>query len=247
MLSIILKGTNGCNLACSYCSLGKKKNVEKPTKEKMYEIMHYACELCRYISEDKLCFILHGGEPTLIPCSIYDNAIAKIKEEYQDLTIELSMQTNGYFLSEDWIDFFIKHDVSVGISVDGDASIHDKERNTIRGERTFYIVQNNINRLLENNIHVACLMVLTSNALLEDYSFLEYYAEKKLHLKINPLLDYGEVYEHPELSLKSGQYAEYLIKMYEYILYHDIDVHISPIDKILPGILHNEGRIREKA
>lgn len=243
MLSIILKGTNGCNLACSYCSLGKKSNIIRPTEEVMYKIMQYSCELCKHISEKDIYFILHGGEPTIINSSVYDYAIEKIRSEYKELNIRVTMQTNAYHLSAEWIKFFKRHDISVGVSVDGSASIHDKERMNIHGEATFSTVQKNIEHLLKEKISVACLMVLTSNALKEDFSFLNYYAEKGLHLKINPLLDYGEVYEHPELSLKSGQYADYIIKMYEYILKWDIDVDISPIEKILQGILSDNKRV----
>lgn len=245
MLNIILKGTNGCNLACSYCSLGNKKNVSKVAKEKMYDIMKYSCELCENISEKNICFILHGGEPTIISSFTYAYAIDRIKNEYKDLNIEISLQTNGYNLSEEWLDFFEKYDVSVGVSIDGSALIHDKERITINGENTFSVVKGNIDKLLEKDIKVSCLMVLTSNALNVDYNFLQYYADKKLHLKVNPLLDYGEVYANPELSLKQGQYADYLIGMYEYILKEDMDVDISPIDKILQGVLCNNKRIRE--
>ena len=245
MLSIILKGTNSCNLACSYCSLGKKNSVVMTTKKKMYEIMKYSCELCMNLSEKEICFILHGGEPTLIDYSIYDNAIAKIKNEYKELVIEILMQTNGYSLSEEWMDFFDRHNVSVGVSIDGVASIHDTERNTINGKATFDVIQNNIKNLRKRGIKVSCLMVLTSNALKEKYDFINFYSKNKLHLKINPLLDYGEVYEHPELSLKSGQYANYLIGMYEYILSNDIEVCVSPIDKIIQGILYNDKKIKE--
>lgn len=244
MLSIILKGTNGCNLACSYCSLGKKKNIIKTTREMMYEIMKYACELCKEISEKDICFILHGGEPTVVDSSVYNYAIEKIKKEYADLYIKISMQTNGYYLSEEWIDFFIQHNVSVGVSIDGAAAIHDKERKAVDGGSTFSIVQRNIEQLLEQGINVACLMVLTSNALEEGYGFLDYYAEKHLHLKINPLLDYGEAYEHPELSLKPGQYADYMIGMYEYILKENVEVGISPIDRLIQGVLSDDKKIR---
>ena len=141
MLSIVLKGTNGCNLACSYCSLGNKKNVSKVTKEKIYDIMRYSCELCEHISEKHICFILHGGEPTIISSSAYGYAIDRIKNEYKNLNIEISLQTNGYNLSEEWIDFFKRYDVSVGVSVDGSALIHDSERITINGENTFAVVK----------------------------------------------------------------------------------------------------------
>lgn len=244
MLTVILKGTNSCNLDCSYCSLGKKNHATIIEKEMLYNIMEYSCELCRHNSHKEICFILHGGEPTLIKSKDYDYAIGKIRKKYTDLKIKISMQTNGYRITDEWIDFCIRNDVNVGVSIDGSSAIHDKERNNIQGEGTFEIVQINIDKLLEAGVHVSCLMVLTSYALKEGFEFLKYYEEKGLHLKINPLLDYGEVYDHPELSLQSGQYAEYLIRLYEYCLKNEVDVTISPIDRIVQGILSDNRRIR---
>lgn len=245
MLSIILKGTNGCNLACSYCSLGKKKKVVIATREILYKIMKYSCELCRHNLEKEVCFILHGGEPTLIDCSEYNYALQKIKGEYRDLVIEIMMQTNGYHITNEWMEFFKLNEVSVGISLDGSTAIHDKERKTINGEKTFSVIQKNVKLMQQQGIKVSCLMVLTSNALTQGYDYLEFFSRNNIHIKINPLLDYGEVYENPELSLKTGEYANYLIGMYEYIMEKNIDIGVSPIDKILQGILYNDKNIRE--
>ena len=148
MLSIILKGTNGCNLACSYCSLGKKENCIIATKEQLYNIMKYSCEIAKNNFENKICFILHGGEPTLISVNTYEYVITKLKKEYTELKIELCMQTNGISISDEWIDFFIRNEVAVGISIDGSKIIHDKERRTVHGEPTFEVVQQNIIKLI---------------------------------------------------------------------------------------------------
>lgn len=240
MITIILKGTNGCNLACNYCSLGKKDHAILPDSDMLYNIMDYGCKVAKHNNDNSVTFILHGGEPTLISPLTYDKAISRIQEQYSDMAITISIQTNGYHINDEWISFFKKYDITVGISLDGSKDIHDSERLSASGLPTFDIISNNIDKLLDNNIHVSCLMVLTSHALDKDFSFLEYYLSRKIHLKINPLLDYGEVYEHPELSLQSGEYATYIIKLYEYILGNDLDMCVSPIDKLLIAILNEE-------
>ena len=60
--------------------------------------MKYASELCIRNNENALNFILHGGEPTLISPSTYEEAIVKIKKEYPNLKIHILMQTNGYHI-----------------------------------------------------------------------------------------------------------------------------------------------------
>jgi len=244
MLSIILKGTNMCNLSCNYCSLGKKIDTKLIDENMLTDILRYVCKVCEYRNENKLNLILHGGEPTLVPCSIYEYALTKIYNEYSDIDIKVSMQTNGVKLNDEILDFIKKYDVHIGISIDGSKKIHNSERKDINGNETFDIVTNNIIKLLTNDINVSCLMVLTNKALKEGYDYLDFFEKWKLHLKINPLLNYGEAYENPELLLKPEDYANYLIDIYKYIINNDKEVSISPIDKILQGIL-SDGKIHE--
>ena len=74
MLTLIVKGTNGCNLDCAYCSLGEKTQVECVTEEKLYQILRYVCRVSAFRGEKQLHIILHGGEPTLILEQIYQKS-----------------------------------------------------------------------------------------------------------------------------------------------------------------------------
>lgn len=239
MITIIVKGTNGCNLACSYCSLGKKQNFKYVSKERLIEIFTYSCDYAKSRMENKITFILHGGEPTLIKTSVYRSAIKEIKQKYEELNLEFSVQTNGLKITDDFVKFAQEFDIHVGVSIDGSKEIHDQERRTSENKPSFEQVINNINKLQNAGIKVACLMVLTKNAINKGYEYLDFFAEKHIHLKINPLLNYGEAFGHPELLLEEGEYANYLIGLYEYSIKNDIGVTISPSDNILKAILYN--------
>lgn len=244
MLTVIVKGTNGCNLACSYCSLGKKSNFKYISKSALDKLLDFSCGFAKYRGENSINFILHGGEPTLVDPNIYDESITHVKEKYPDIKIIISMQTNGLVLTGNFIQLIKKHDISMGISIDGSADIHNSERKTINGKDSYNSVIANIDKALDENIHVSCLMVLTRNALNKDLSYLKYFEKKNLHLKINPLLNYGETVTHPELVLQNGDYAKYLIRVYEEIIQKKLNVSITPIDKILRGIISGQS-IRE--
>ena len=173
----------------------------------------------------------------MVDVRTYEDAIVRIETTYPQIEKQYSIQTNAGNISESFLQLFEKYDIRVGVSVDGSKNIHDSERKTVGGKPTFATVCKNIDVLQERHIPVSCLMVLTSNAFGEGYDYLQYFAKRNLHLKINPLLNYGEAYEHPELSLQQGDYAKYLIGVFEYILEKELDVSISPIDKILYAIL----------
>ena len=244
MLTIIIKGTNGCNLACSYCSLGEKKNFKFVDKQKLKEIFIYAGNYARYKNEKTITFILHGGEPTMVPIYVYREAIDEMKKEFTDLKIIICMQTNGFQISDEFIEFAQTYEIKMGISIDGSEEIHDSERRTYNGKPSYLRVTTNIDRMINAGLGVSCLMVLTKNGCRHGYEYLKFFSDRNIHLKINPLLNYGEVYDHPELTLEPGDYARYLIKMYEYIIENNIEVNISPTDKILTAILKKQS-IRE--
>lgn len=238
MLTVILKGTNACNLDCAYCSLGEKTDLGMLTADLLENILDYICRVCRVRKESMFQIILHGGEPTLVPTSVYRTAFNMIKRRYPDIEIKVSMQTNAFHISNKMLDFLKEYHVKVGVSIDGSKEIHNAERRSKNHSATYETVINNIELLLDNQIEVSCLMVLTSEGLRADYSYIHYFERKGLHLKINPLLDYGEVYKNTYLSLAPGDYAEYLIGLFEYIVSNEIDVDVSPIDKYLRSVVY---------
>lgn len=244
MLTLILKGTNGCNLDCAYCSLGEKPRHDLVDSAILNQIFEYICGICQRRRENRLSIILHGGEPTLVPVTVYETAIHGIQRKYPAIDIEVSMQTNGYSISDEYLAFFQRYDVNVGVSIDGSAKIHNTARKSKTGKASYEKVIVNIERLQAAGINVSGLMVLTSIGCYESLDYLQYFASHHIHLKINPLLNYGKVFKNPQLAIKKGDYANYLIRVYEYIIENDIEVTVSPIDKILNAVL-NQNNVSE--
>lgn len=244
MLTLILKGTNGCNLNCSYCSLGEKPRYDTVTEKMLCSIFEFVCRVCEFRHESQLEIILHGGEPTIVPVKVYESAIQYIQNRFPKLKIRLSMQTNAFHISEEYLDFLLRYQVNVGVSIDGSSEIHDKVRKSRSGRDTFGPVTENINRMIFAGLNVSGLMVLSSIGVEVTLDYLNYFASRHIHLKINPLLNYGEAYKNPELAIRTGDYAHFLIRVYEYIVANSVDITISPVDKIIQAILRRE-RIRE--
>lgn len=244
MLTLILKGTNGCNLNCAYCSLGEKPRHDTVSPQVLYKIFEYVCNVCRQRNDPQIEIILHGGEPTLVPVKVYDEAIQFIRKQFPNIKISISMQTNAFCISEEYLSFLQRNDVNIGVSIDGSAEIHNQERKSKSGQDTFEVVAENIKRMQSAGLSVSGLMVLTSIGVSVPLDYLNDFASQHIHLKINPLLNYGKACKHPELAIKRGDYADYLIRVYEYVIANGIDVTVSPIDKILQAILRKD-RIRE--
>lgn len=239
MLTLILKTTNGCNLDCRYCSLGKKLHPVTLNLEQCTRALEYACNICEQCGERQLNILLHGGEPTIVDMEIYRKAIHWVRTRFPQLEFLVSMQTNALVVTDEILGFCEEFEVGIGISIDGSEEIHDAQRLTKKQQPSFKRVQQNIEQYLERGFAVSGLMVLTKNALNEDFRFLDYYAEKKIPLTINPLLNYGNASENSCLALEQGDYAKYLIGVFEYALHNDVTVSIAPINGIVQAILND--------
>lgn len=244
MLTVILKGTNACNLRCKYCCLGDKSNYKFVNKSKLIEIFDYIGEYATYNSFEKVCIIFHGGEPLLISTDMYSEAMEYIMDKFKNLYFRWNIQTNGTIVDDKKIDFFRKYDINIGISIDGNKLSHDKVRIFENGSGTYDKVWNNIIKLKENNISCSGIMVLSSAELNDDFSYLDSFTKNRIALKINPLISCGEVDNNLYLELKKYDYAKYLISVFKYILKNDLDIVVSPIDKILNAII-NKQPVRE--
>lgn len=238
MLTLILKSLNICNLRCAYCSVGDKTIGKKLSPEQMIQAVDFFARMAIGKQEKDLQIIFHGGEPTLLPAKQYEDTILFLKENYPQLSIRFSMQTNGLEISDAYLDLFKKHEISVGVSIDGSEMIQNQQRRTVQGKDTYQTVWNNIQRLQAHGIAVSGLMVLTKPAAQNDLTFLHEFAQIDLALKINPLIQMGAACSHQELYLQPGEYGTYLTRVFEYILAENIDVTLDPLMEGLEAVLN---------
>ena len=237
MLTLILKANNSCNLRCSYCSVGDKSSAEMMTEAEMTKALLWFAGYARERRESQATVIFHGGEPLLIPVRQYRNCIEELLSRNTDLKITFNIQTNGTIMNDEILAFLRDYDVKPGVSIDGPESVHDSQRRDILGRSSYSRIMANIMTLKTNGIRPSALMVLTSRSLSHDLEFLRDFAELDLPLKINPLYSAGEAVNHSELFLKSGEYAEYLIRVFEYIIDKEIDITLMPIEYLLRAVI----------
>ena len=237
MLTLILKATNACNLRCSYCCVGDKSATETLTQSAMSQALKWFAGEARQRNEPNPAIIFHGGEPLLIPVEQYRNCMDELTAQNPSIKFDFQIQTNGTILSPEIISMFRDYRMKPGISLDGSECVHNSQRMTADGRASYSTIMQNIRTLMAVGVRVSALMVLTRRALGESLDFLNDFAELGIPLKINPLYSAGEASKHDELFLDAGDYADYMIRVYEYIIAHDLDVTLLPIEYIMTAIL----------
>jgi uncharacterized protein len=110
--------------------------------------------------------IWHAGEPTTLPCSYYEQAFEIISRIAGDrVRVSHGLSSNATLIDDEWCDFFHRHDVLVGLSIDGPAEIHDRNRLTRSGKGTFSNSIKGLRRMKERGIPFYVLSVLTRDSL----------------------------------------------------------------------------------
>lgn len=164
---VMVKPTGSvCNLDCQYCFYLEKEKLY-PERNKNFRMSESTLE--RFIAQhiaaqdvDEVIFAWQGGEPTLMGIAFYQQAIALQKRYANGKQIVNTFQTNGILIDDRWAEFFRENAFLVGISIDGDAALHDAWRVTRAGRPTHEKVERAIYLLARHEVAFNTLTVVNA-------------------------------------------------------------------------------------
>jgi len=90
---------------------------------------------------------IFGGEPSLFPSIV--RHIASRASSACRVPLDFSLVTNGYELSEEFLEVLAEFGFHVTVSIDGPPEVHDKQRRGLRNDPTFRKIERNVRRLLD--------------------------------------------------------------------------------------------------
>ncbi len=176
---LVLQPTPFCNLDCSYCYLPDRDSKRRMSDATLNRVFQFV--FSSGIVEQGFTVVWHAGEPMVLPTSYYQRAIEIVAAHNPGgLQVRHSFQTNGVLIDDGWCDFFKAHHVNVGVSVDGPAFIHDRNRKTRKGAATHQRVMAGIRKLQSNSVPFHVISVLTGESL--DYAdeLYDFYVENEI-------------------------------------------------------------------
>ncbi len=178
---LLVKVASRCNIDCSYCYWFRDASVYDKPKLMSAEVLHQLVQrieehVTRYSLMD-LPIVLHGGEPLLWGVENF-HRMAEACEAITSRTgceIPLAVTTNGMLINDDWLNCFEAHNISVAISLDGPAAIHDVHRRTFQDTGTHAAVERAARMLVSRDIGVIALAVC--NPAYPPKQYVEFFAE----------------------------------------------------------------------
>jgi len=170
-LQFILKVASRCNLSCSYCYVYNKGDEswrDRPSfmsDEIAAAALRRIREHCGRSAQGAVRITFHGGEPCLAGparfaawCDAARTALGDACELY------LSMQTNGTLLDDEWIRVLRTQQVSVGLSLDGPAEVHDRFRVDHAGRGSHRAARHGLELLRDGGVPFQVLSVIQLGA-----------------------------------------------------------------------------------
>ncbi len=235
-LVIILKnpGTT-CNIGCVYCAEERKKfvSIDKTISEEQIK------RIAEMSKDYSLNVLFHGGEPTLLSCDYYQEAMDIFQLANKD--VFFGLQTNATLIDDVWIEFLIRNKKRLGISVslDGPNEVN-KYRVTKDKNETYETVASNVKKLSEAGIKTGMICTIVSTSLGKEqelYNMLKSFDNLQF-VKLNPCMDRNKDGTVPFWGVTPTQYFEFVSGFFDIMVRESAwdKFFIEPIISVLKNL-----------
>lgn len=221
-INLLIKPASSlCNMRCRYCFYA---DVSSHREVPSYGIM--SGETLRTLTERALAhaegfcgFAFQGGEPTVAGLDFFRQAVALQKElNTKKLPVHNAIQTNGLVIDDEWAAFLAENRFLVGLSLDGDAKVHNDLRPDAHGKGTYGRVMRAAQLLQKHGCEYNILCVISSPVARHAGRVYDH-LKRHRYLQFIPCIDEFEGGPSP-LSLSADQYAQFLKVTFDRY-YHD--------------------------
>lgn len=171
-IGVTFMSSRQCNLSCKYCfaengEYGNREDKPKASSSSLYmDTIKFVMENMYPDGISSISFF--GGEP-LINYKQIELFIEKCKNYFIENNWKIpifAISTNSILINDEMLTFFKKHNVQIGLSLDGIKTINDSARYSERRNLSVYEeVVKKVNKLKEYGIDYAFQMTINKNHL----------------------------------------------------------------------------------
>lgn len=207
--------TSECNLKCLYCqasTLTQGAMMSKSTAEKCVDLALQSPN--RYLS-----FEFQGGEP-LMNFPALEHIVRYTEDKAGDRNITFNLVSNLTLLTDEMAEFIAEHRISVSTSLDGDISLHNKNR-PYPGHDSYAVWKSKYERLRDTLGHGFGAIQTTTRSSLSRYrELVDTYIENGFsRVFIRPLTPLGYAASRWDvIGYTADEFLEFYRNAFDYIL-----------------------------
>ncbi|WP_084687951.1 radical SAM protein [Paraburkholderia oxyphila] len=188
LLQIVIKVSKLCNLRCRYCyefeQLTNSERMGQANIHRLFLNLRAAVEREKAIKRVEI--IWHGGEPTLLPATYFQEAIASQRSVFSDsrILVTHSVQTNLFRLTPKILDLLtgpLFQKVGVSMDVSGGLRVDIRDRDS-----TARVVQN-IDLLKSTRPGIGGIAVLSRDNMNDLPAIMQFYEDRGMPCRISPV------------------------------------------------------------
>jgi uncharacterized protein len=235
---LVVQPTPFCNLDCSYCYLPDRGDTRRMALGTFELALRWVAD--SGLVREPFSLLWHAGEPLVVPVAWYEEASARLQRIGRDWDVTQSFQTNATLIDEEWCRYFHRHNIDVGVSVDGPAFLHDHHRRTRAGRGTLDRVLRGIRTLHEHEVPFKVITVLTADSLDYPDELFDFYREHDIRcVGFNP-----EEVEGPNATSSLQQegtaprFRRFLARFLELALGADPPMQVREFELSAAALLH---------
>lgn len=168
---------------------------------------------------DTVTLAFQGGEPTLAGLAYFEHfvetAAKTAQTQEKNIHIDYALQTNGLVLDDAWCSFLARHHFLVGLSLDGNAAMHDANRVDAAEKGTHRRILNTKELLEQHHVEYNVLWVLTNYCARFPQKVWQYLRAQNIrYVQFIPCLDEldGAPSQH---ALQPERFASFYIELYK--------------------------------
>ena len=240
--TVLVKVVSNCNLNCSYCYVYNSKDIsykEQPNNMTFDTIEAVSKSLIQQSKEQDIGFaiVIHGGEPLLLGIEKIELLLSQLRSQLTDNKFPISIQTNGILINDDYISIFLKYNVTISISIDGNKSINDLSRLDHKYNSSYSKVIKGIDKVknIKSNIFTGTLSVIHPES--NPSEVYKFFKDLKV-LSSNFLMHDGNYDKLPygKTSFESLEYGKWIKNLIEIYLSDENPIEIPFIDELIKRI-----------
>jgi len=233
--AVIAKSSDICNYSCSYCYVEPHSKIKVMSSNTAKIAIS---KISDYIGNSrKINFIWHGGEPLIAGSDFFYEIINYSKESAED-NIEHCIQTNGSLLTDEFLLFCKRHQISVSLSFDGPEQIHDINRIGRDGTGTHGKTMLALEKIKKYGLSPGCVCVLHQQNINKIDELYNFFKDYQINFRVNPVVRSGRASQnYNSLAISPEEYGDAMIKLFDLWFNDDNPVQVEPLHTIVGNIV----------